>query len=90
MTKKDAKHIFPPWETVRASVPLLITFLFFMTSFSVLAHEVRPAYLELKDRPEYDVFLEVPRAGNMRPGIYVEFYLPLHHDALNVVCQRLD
>jgi hypothetical protein len=61
---------------VRASVPLLITFLFFVTSFSVLAHEVRPAYLELRqtDTDTYDVLWKVPARGdNMRLGIYVEF-----------------
>jgi HupE / UreJ protein len=76
MTKKDAKHIFSPWETVRASVPLLITFLLLVTSFSVLAHEVRPAYLELHQTgtDTYDVLWKVPARGdNMRLGIYVEF-----------------
>jgi hydrogenase/urease accessory protein HupE len=42
----------------------------------VFAHEVRPAYLELRETaPEtYDVFWKVPGLGeNMRLGIYAEF-----------------
>ena len=43
---------------------------------SVLAHEVRPAYLELRQTgtDTYDVLWKVPARGdNMRLGIYVEF-----------------
>lgn len=43
---------------------------------SLMAHEVRPAYLELRETaPEtYDVFWKVPGLGeNLRLGIYVEF-----------------
>jgi hydrogenase/urease accessory protein HupE len=61
---------------VRADVPLLLTFLFFVTSLTALAHEVRPAYLELRQMggDTYDVLWKVPARGdNMRLGIYVEF-----------------
>ena len=61
---------------VRASVPLLLTFVFFVTSLSASAHEVRPAYLELRQTgaDTYDVLWKVPARGdNMRLGIYVEF-----------------
>src|SRR6478752_2288822 len=66
------------WERVRvrASVPLLLTFVFFVTSLSASAHEVRPAYLELRQTgaDTYDVLWKVPARGdNMRLGIYVEF-----------------
>jgi len=67
-----------PWEKlrVRASVPLLLCFVFFVTSLSASAHEVRPAYLELRQTgtETYDVLWKVPARGdNMRLGIYVEF-----------------
>jgi len=61
---------------VRASVPLLLTFVFFVTSLSASAHEIRPAYLELRQKgaDTYDVLWKVPARGdNMRLGIYVEF-----------------
>ena len=66
------------WERVRvrASVPLLLAFVFFVTSLSASAHEVRPAYLELRQTTTdtYDVLWKVPARGdNMRLGIYVEF-----------------
>jgi len=66
------------WERVRvkASVPLLLTFVFFVTLLSASAHEVRPAYLELRQTgaDTYDVLWKVPARGdNMRLGIYVEF-----------------
>jgi hydrogenase/urease accessory protein HupE len=76
MTKMNAKHIFPRWEWVRASVSLLLIVVFFATSLSALAHEIRPAYLELHqtDTDSYDVLWKVPARGdNMRLGIYVEF-----------------
>jgi hypothetical protein len=47
-----------------------------VTSFSVLGHEVRPAYLELNQTgtDTYDVLWKVPARGdNMRLGIYVKF-----------------
>jgi hydrogenase/urease accessory protein HupE len=50
--------------------------LFAFSSSSVLAHEVRPAYLELRqtDTDTYEVLWKVPARGeNMRLGIYVEF-----------------
>jgi hydrogenase/urease accessory protein HupE len=53
---------------------LLFTLLAAFAS-DLLAHEVRPAYLELRETgPEtYDVFWKVPGQGeNMRLGIYVE------------------
>src|SRR3954471_9803083 len=50
----------------------------FLTAFAsgLSAHEVRPAYLELRQTsPEtYDVLWKVPGQGdNMRLGLYVEF-----------------
>ncbi|MDB6155645.1 MAG: hypothetical protein JWL90_4098 [Chthoniobacteraceae bacterium] len=53
----------------------LLLFIFAFAS-SLFAHEVRPAYLELRQTsPEaYDVFWKVPGQGeNMRLGLYVEF-----------------
>ena len=50
--------------------------LLFCFSSSAYAHEVRPAYLELKQTgPEtYDVLWKVPGQGeDLRLGIYVEF-----------------
>jgi hydrogenase/urease accessory protein HupE len=49
---------------------------FALSSSSVSAHEVRPAYLELRqtETDTYDVLWKVPARGdNMRLGIYVEF-----------------
>src|SRR5207248_7303960 len=63
-------------KNVWASIPLLLTFLFFLTSLSAWAHEVRPAYLELRQTgtETYDVLWKVPARGDdMRLGIYVEF-----------------
>jgi hydrogenase/urease accessory protein HupE len=54
---------------------------------SVFAHEVRPAYLELRETgPEtYDVFWKVPGQGDdLRLGIYVE----LPADSANVTAPR--
>ena len=72
---------------------VITPFLFFVTSLSVSAHEVRPAYLELRQTgtETYDVLWKVPARGdNMRLGIYVEF--PSGHDqsyaAANDICQR--
>jgi hydrogenase/urease accessory protein HupE len=54
----------------------LLLFIFLATcASSVFAHEVRPAYLELRQTsPEtYDAFWKVPGQGeNMRLGLYVE------------------
>ena len=57
------------------------------------AHEVRPAYLELRQTgtDTYDVLWKVPARGdNMRLGIYVEF--PSGHNqrhyAANLIRQR--
>jgi hydrogenase/urease accessory protein HupE len=50
--------------------------LFALSSSPVLAHEVRPAYLELRQTgaDTYDVLWKVPARGdNMRLGIHVEF-----------------
>jgi hypothetical protein len=70
-------YLFPGERVrVRARVLLLLTFLFFVTSLSVSAHEVRPAYLELHQTgaETYDVLWKVPARGdNMRLGIYLEF-----------------
>ena len=49
---------------------------FALSSSPVSAHEVRPAYLELRQTgtDTYDVLWKVPARGdNMRLGIYVEF-----------------
>jgi len=76
---RDARNgSLSAWERVRvrASVPLLLAFVFFVTSLSASAHEVRPAYLELRQTgaDTYDVLWKVPARGdNMRLGIYVEF-----------------
>jgi hydrogenase/urease accessory protein HupE len=52
------------------------TIFFVLSSSRVSAHEVRPAYLELRQTgtETYDVLWKVPARGdNMRLGIYVEF-----------------
>ena len=54
---------------------LLVFLLLAASAVGVLAHEVRPAYLELKQTgPEtYDVFWKVPGRGeDLRLGLYVE------------------
>jgi hypothetical protein len=54
---------------------LLVILLLAASADGVLAHEVRPAYLELKQTgPEtYDVFWKVPGRGeDLRLGLYVE------------------
>ena len=61
--------------------------LFLMSSSSISAHEVRPAYLELRQAGSdtYDVLWKVPARGdNMRLGIYVEF----PSDTTNVTTPR--
>ncbi|HEY5444719.1 MAG TPA: HupE/UreJ family protein, partial [Pyrinomonadaceae bacterium] len=76
MTTNDATYISSPRETAKTRVPSLIAFLFFVTSLSASAHEIRPAYLELRQTgaDTYDVLWKVPARGdNMRLGIYVEF-----------------
>jgi hydrogenase/urease accessory protein HupE len=57
------------------SVSSCLFLLLFFSSSSAFAHEVRPAYLELRETaPEtYDVFWKVPGQGeDLRLGIYVE------------------
>jgi hydrogenase/urease accessory protein HupE len=61
-----------------SSVPSVASFaiLFALFSSQALGHEVRPAYLEIRQTgtETYDVLWKVPaRADNMRLGIYVEF-----------------
>jgi hydrogenase/urease accessory protein HupE len=76
MTTNDAQYISSPRERVKTRVPSVIAFLFFVISLSASAHEVRPAYLELRQTgtETYDVLWKVPARGdNMRLGIYVEF-----------------
>jgi hypothetical protein len=54
---------------------LLIFFVLFTAATSAFAHEVRPAYLELRQTGQetYDVLWKVPgRVENLRLGIYVE------------------
>jgi hydrogenase/urease accessory protein HupE len=56
--------------------PALLLFVFLAAlASSVSAHEVRPAYLELRQTSEdtYDAFWKVPGQGDMRLGLYVEF-----------------
>ena len=65
----------------------LIRFLFAILTSPAFAHEVRPAYLELRQTgPEaYDVFWKVPGQGeDLRLGIYVE----LPADSTNVTAPR--
>ena len=61
---------------VRASVLFSLTFLFLAAFVSSLsAHEVRPAYLELRQTglETYDAFWKLPGQGeNLRLGLYVE------------------
>jgi hydrogenase/urease accessory protein HupE len=61
---------------MRYYIKVLLVFLLLVASAGgVLAHEVRPAYLELKQTgPEtYDVFWKVPGRGeDLRLGLYVE------------------
>jgi hydrogenase/urease accessory protein HupE len=55
--------------------PLILVLLFTLAP-SVFAHEVRPAYLELRQNGSetYDVFWKVPGQGeDLRLGLYVEF-----------------
>ena len=53
---------------------LLILILLATLAPSVCAHEVRPAYLELRQTgPEtYDALWKVPGQGDLRLGLYVE------------------
>jgi hydrogenase/urease accessory protein HupE len=66
---------------------LLLVFVLAAFAPGISAHEVRPAYLELRETgPEtYDVFWKVPGQGeNMRLGIYVE----LPEGSTNVTAPR--
>src|SRR5436190_17025198 len=66
----------PLGMTKKVWVSVLFLLVFFLTSLSAWAHEVRPAYLELRQigTETYDVLWKVPARGdNMRLGIYVEF-----------------
>ena len=72
---------------MRARVPLLAGFLLLVTSLCASAHEVRPAYLELRQTATdtYNVLWKVPAHGdNMRLGIYVKFAW----DTINVTTPR--
>ncbi|HET9793833.1 MAG TPA: HupE/UreJ family protein [Thermoanaerobaculia bacterium] len=53
---------------------LLFLSLFAALAPPALAHEVRPAYLELRQtaRETWDVFWKVPAQGDLRLGLYVE------------------
>jgi HupE / UreJ protein len=60
----------------RARLILVLLVLFATFAPGVFAHEVRPAYLELRQRDSetYDALWKVPGLGdNLRLGIYVEF-----------------
>jgi hydrogenase/urease accessory protein HupE len=55
---------------------LLVLLLLFVLAPGLFAHEVRPAYLELRQRTSetYDVLWKVPGLGtDLRLGLYVEF-----------------
>ena len=59
----------------RPSVLFLLTFLFLAFAFKASAHEVRPAYLELRQTgaETYDALWKVPGLGEeLRLGLYVE------------------
>ncbi len=67
-------------------ISFILTFLLVITS-AALAHEVRPAYLELRETAAetYDVLWKVPGLGdNLRLGLYVE----LPADCVNVTEPR--
>ena len=69
----------PRFSTCLLSAQMLVFAL--SSSPCASAHEVRPAYLELRQTATdtYDVLWKVPARGdNMRLGIYVEF--PSGHD----------
>ena len=73
---------------VRASVLFLLTFLFLAFACTASAHEVRPAYLELRQTgiESYDVLWKVPARGeNLRLGLYVEFPF----GTTNVITRRM-
>ena len=69
-TEATEKFSFPSVISVCSCLTLLLFF-----ASSAHAHEVRPAYLELRETgPEtYDAFWKVPGQGeNLRLGLYVE------------------
>ena len=69
-TARTERFFFPSVISVCSCLALLLIF-----ASSALAHEVRPAYLELRQTsPEtYDVLWKVPGQGeNLRLGLYVE------------------
>ena len=59
----------------RVSVQLCVFVLALITTTHLYAHEVRPAYLELRqlDHNTYDVLWKVPGQGDMRLALYVNF-----------------
>ena len=74
----------PPQQCVRGNWPagrrtpwngrFLIALILLACATAVDAHEVRPAYLELKQTggETFDVFWKVPGRGDMRLGLYVQ------------------
>jgi hypothetical protein len=60
---------------MRRCILIIVSIVCGALSASVSAHEVRPAYLELRQTSEgtYDVLWKVPARGDMRLGIYVAF-----------------
>ena len=60
---------------MRSLTSMLLLPLAFSCVVSVNAHELRPAYLELKqlDSETFDVLWKVPAKGDLRLGLYVQF-----------------
>lgn len=70
---EETKRCYFSSVTSRSSC---LIFLFFLLLSPAQAHEMRPAYLELRETKAetYDVLWKVPgRGDNMRLGLYVEF-----------------
>ncbi len=59
---------YPPLEGVKGRITLVLLFLF---SINTYAHEIRPAYLEIKQTTEtsYQVLWKIPLLGNKAPRI---------------------
>src|SRR3990170_339019 len=59
---------------MKHSLVLLMNLLFMLMANYLYAHEVRPAYLELRQTGSdtYDAFWKVPARGDLRLGLYVK------------------
>lgn len=66
------------WRLATRSVPCIVLLLAFAPP--VAAHEVRPAYLELRelDSRTWDVLFKVPAKGDLRLGLYVRLPATCH------------